>query len=85
MDIGSLCISTVSQSTAFENALMPISLANGFQLEIRPVNMNTSRVWVVRVLTPEQPYWRDVCAAETATLALMGAASRIVGAMDRDP
>jgi len=84
MAIGSWSISTDNPLMDSVTPEMLISLDDGLHLEIRPLNMSTSRMFVVRVLTPDQPYWQNLCAAETATLALMEA-SRIVGAMDRIP
>ena len=82
MDLGSMYTSTVNVSMASVMNQMPNSLADGFQLEVRPVCMSTSTMYVVNILTPENPRWVPICAGETPTLAL-SEASRIVGAMDR--
>ncbi len=84
MDIGSLCTSMDSPSMALETTLMREFLHNGMQLQIIPLKMGTKQVWIGQVITIEHPYWRPVCAGETATLAL-SALCRICGAMDRIP
>ena len=84
MEHGSQSMLTDNPLRDFVTHLMQISLSDGFHLEIRPVLNNTSATYVVRILTPSNPQWTYLYAAETPTLALSGA-SRIVGAMDRIP
>jgi hypothetical protein len=84
VDLGSMYISMVNVSMASVMNQMPNSLADGFQLEVRPVYTSTSTLYLVNIVTPKNPRWLPICAGETPTLALMEA-SRIVGAMDRIP
>ena len=73
MDHGSMFTTSVNVSMASDMNLMPNSLADGFQLEVRPVCMNTSILFLVNILTPENPRWIPVCAGESPTLALKNA------------
>jgi hypothetical protein len=73
MATGSPCTSMVNLLMGSETTKMHACLDDGLHLEIRPVRMNTSTMYLVRTLTPQAPNWSVVCAGETPTLALKNA------------